>query len=196
MPVNIGGGPEHGFDEPLGLLSDCHRRIERFLGVLARVAGDARGGALNGEQRKALDIALRYFREAAPKHTADEEESLFPRMRACAGREAEQALDRVAALEADHRRAEQLHAEVEALFNAWRDQGRLTSGPDARLRDAIEELQQIYGDHIRTEDEYVFPLAGRALDREAQLAIGREMAERRGVLPGVASDIVAADKLR
>ena len=38
MPVRIGGRPEHGFDEPLGLLSDCHRRIERFLGVLAAVA--------------------------------------------------------------------------------------------------------------------------------------------------------------
>ena len=33
------------------------------------------------ETRVALESALRYFREAAPKHTADEEESLFPRLR-------------------------------------------------------------------------------------------------------------------
>jgi len=30
---------------------------------------------------RALASALRYFGEAAPKHTADEEESLFPRLR-------------------------------------------------------------------------------------------------------------------
>jgi len=36
---------------------------------------------LTEETRAALESALRYFREAAPKHTADEEESLFPRMR-------------------------------------------------------------------------------------------------------------------
>ena len=33
MPIQIGQGADHSFDEPLGLLSDCHRRIEQFLGV-------------------------------------------------------------------------------------------------------------------------------------------------------------------
>jgi hypothetical protein len=36
---------------------------------------------LTEETRAALETALRYFREAAPKHTADEEESRFPRLR-------------------------------------------------------------------------------------------------------------------
>ena len=46
MAVKIGATPEHSFEQPLGLLSDCHRRIELFLGVLTRIAEDARGGAL------------------------------------------------------------------------------------------------------------------------------------------------------
>jgi hypothetical protein len=33
------------------------------------------------ELRNALETALKYFREAAPMHTADEEESLFPLLR-------------------------------------------------------------------------------------------------------------------
>ena len=37
MPIQLGAAPEHGFDSPLGLLSDCHRRIERFLEQLLRV---------------------------------------------------------------------------------------------------------------------------------------------------------------
>ena len=32
MLVKIGQPVDHGFDAPLGLLSDCHRRIEKFLG--------------------------------------------------------------------------------------------------------------------------------------------------------------------
>ena len=61
-------------------MSDCHRHIEMFLGALEGVASVI-DHPLTEETRAALESALRYFREAAPKHTADEEESLFPRMR-------------------------------------------------------------------------------------------------------------------
>ncbi len=81
MPITIGSKQEADFSDPIGLLSDCHRRIERFLGVLVTVATQAEGAALNPEQRGALEISLRYFKLAAPKHTLDEEDSLFPRLR-------------------------------------------------------------------------------------------------------------------
>src|SRR6202051_4820731 len=81
MPIVIGAKRESDFTDPIGMLGDCHRRIEMFLNMLVRVAEQAHGEALNEEQRGALETALRYFREAAPKHTADEEERLFPRLR-------------------------------------------------------------------------------------------------------------------
>jgi hypothetical protein len=34
MPVQI-GAQSHSFSDPTGLLSDCHRRIEMFLGTLS-----------------------------------------------------------------------------------------------------------------------------------------------------------------
>ena len=37
MPVQI-GAQTHNFSDPTGLLSDCHRRIEMFLGSLEGVA--------------------------------------------------------------------------------------------------------------------------------------------------------------
>jgi hypothetical protein len=43
MPFPIGRRPDHGFDEPLGLLSDCHRRIEDFLQVLITLAEQVNG---------------------------------------------------------------------------------------------------------------------------------------------------------
>jgi hemerythrin superfamily protein len=79
MPVQI-GAETHDFSEPTGLLSDCHRRIEMFLGSLQRVS-EFVDRPLTSQARAALESALPYFQEAAPKHTADEEESLFPRLR-------------------------------------------------------------------------------------------------------------------
>ena len=55
MPLQIGQRPDHGFDEPLGLLSDCHRRIEHFLGVLATITDEAAGGPLTPSDRRALE---------------------------------------------------------------------------------------------------------------------------------------------
>src|SRR5690606_12809991 len=79
MLIRIGQGTDHGFDQPLGLLSDCHRRIERFLGLLVAVTRTRKGGPLPSADRQALERALEYFATAGPRHSADEEESLFPR---------------------------------------------------------------------------------------------------------------------
>lgn len=54
MPLQIGQHPDHGFTEPLGLLSDCHRRIEHFLLVLLTVDRDAAGGQLEPGLRAEL----------------------------------------------------------------------------------------------------------------------------------------------
>src|ERR1044072_5942127 len=97
MPVQIGQRAE-SFSNPLGLLTDCHRRIEMFLRALTTVAGKS-DGALDAEQRDALEKSLTYFRDAAPKHPADEEESLFPRMRRVENAEVRAALAQVDSLE-------------------------------------------------------------------------------------------------
>ena len=78
MPIVIGAKQESDFNDPIGLLGDCHRRIEHFLSMLVTVANQAHGTRMTCDQQLALETALRYFREAAPRHTADEEESLFP----------------------------------------------------------------------------------------------------------------------
>src|SRR6516225_4438761 len=109
MPVQI-GAQTHSFSEPTGLLSDCHRRIEMFLGSLDQVSIMV-GEPLNSESRSALEASLRYFREAAPKHTSDEEESLFPRLRQMHHPELDAAIQTLAPLELEHRKADELHAE-------------------------------------------------------------------------------------
>lgn len=181
MPITIGKKPESSFADPLGLLTDCHRRIEHFLGLLITVTTQARGGTLNEEQREALDAALRYFREAAPKHTEDEERSLFPRMRESRDEQVRAALATIATLEEDHGVVDRGHAEADALLDRWLIEGPLPEADAQRLVIVLEELQAIYQRHIAIEDHDVFPLAGRILDPSAIAALGREMATRRGL---------------
>lgn len=179
MPVQI-GAVAHSFSDPTGLLSDCHRRIEMFLGYLDAIA-KVGGSPLTDETRRALDSALRYFREAAPKHTADEEESLFPRLRQVSHPGVQSALARLDELENDHRWAAPLHAEVEILGQRYLSQGSLSAKEAEEFRETVTKLASMYQQHISVEDEVVFPAAAQLLSRAERVAIGDEMASRRKV---------------
>lgn len=183
MGIQIGQRPDHDFDEPLGLLSDCHRRIEHFLRVLIAVAAEAAGGPLTSTQRSALEGALRYFATAAPKHTADEEMSLFPRLRDTGGPAAAHALALVDRLERDHHEADAHHTAIDALVRRWLSDDRLAPSQAAELRERLARLQLLYERHITVEDQELFTAASRLLKPAQIREIGREMAARRQVRP-------------
>jgi len=179
MPVQI-GEKAHSFSDPTALLSECHRRIEMFLGRLEAVAEVAEQ-PLSNETEQALVSALRYFREAAPKHTADEEESLFPRLRQVQQPDVQFALSKLEELEQDHRRAAPLHAVVERLGGLCLSKGCLSHTEAKRLQVAVGGLMSMYREHISMEDQLIFPVAARVLSRPEQISIGKEMAARRNV---------------
>lgn len=175
MAIQIGAKPDSGFDDPIGMLKDCHRRIESFLGILYVVVGRAQGRCLISEERDAVKAALQYFRTGGQRHTADEEESLFPRLRESeAGTVAE--IDR---LEGDHYVANDLHGSVERLYSAWITSGELTSSDALQLKSQTERLKQLYSDHIVVEETIVFARASQVLDSHAIAAIGTEFRFRR-----------------
>lgn len=186
MAVTIGARPDSGFDDPIGLLGDCHRRIEHFLGVLVRLAGSEETGPLTPEHARALKTALLYFDEAAPRHSEDEEHSLFPRLRRRGDREALELLDRIERLERDHARAEASHRVVSSLGAKWLEDGVLSAEDRETLRGTLKELRGLYAAHIRVEDEEVFPAAARLLSASQLEDVGREMAARRGLRPPLA----------
>lgn len=181
MPITIGAKRESDFTDPIGMLGDCHRRIEMFLNVLVRVAEHDREGGLNEEHRGALETALRYFREGAPKHTADEEDSLFPRLRRIESAEVRALLARVELLEEQHVCADRSHAEVDRLGRLWLRDGALADEPAARLLTLLLQLRDLYRHHIAIEDDEVFPAAAATLSATDLEAIGGEMASRRSI---------------
>ncbi len=182
MAVVIGEDPGSDFRNPIGLLTDCHRRIEKFLNVLNTVARKGQGAVLDAEHRRAFEIALRYFRESAPKHTADEEESLFPRLRTRAGTESKVISDLIEILNADHRLLTGSHEEVDGLSRWWLANDFLESQDTSRLVTIIQDLKQVYERHIAIEEHNIFPMAGRIILAEDFQVIAKEMARRRNLL--------------
>jgi hemerythrin-like domain-containing protein len=173
MGIQIGAKPDSGFDDPLGMLSDCHRRIEHFLGILCLVAERAQGRALTAEETSAVEAAINYFQVGGQRHTKDEEESLFPRLMAAGG------FDELERLEQDHDEATRTHAEIEELYRSWVASGALNDSNSHRLLAATGRLRDLYKAHIQMEDTVVFPKAAQVLDPIAIVQIGEEFRARR-----------------
>lgn len=172
--------PAPSFDDPLGMLFACHRRIEKQLATLARLQQHLPANGSDEDARIAARAILRYFDEAAPHHHADEESSLFPRLRAALAGRAD-AL--IAGLEGDHA----------ALAGHWaalrRPLADIADGRAALLpAEQVESVRAAYAEHIAREDGELFPLAARVLDAEAFATMGREMAQRRGVSVAVKAE--------
>jgi hemerythrin-like domain-containing protein len=175
MAIQIGAKPDSGFDDPIGMLRDCHRRIESFLGILCVVVNRAQGRSLTDEERDAIQASLQYFRTGGLRHTADEEESLFPRLRKSSAK----SLEEIDRLEEDHHEASDLHGAVEGLYSTWIESGLLELGATQELLSQTTRLKQLYSDHIEVEETIVFARALQVLDTHAIAAIGSEFRSRR-----------------
>jgi hemerythrin-like domain-containing protein len=176
MAVQIGAKPDSGFEDPIGMLTDCHRRIEHFVDVLCLVVERAQHRALNDEETKAIEAALEYFRVGGARHNADEEESLFPRL---GGRTGEESVAELEGLKQDHEVAGGLHSEVECLYHRWIADRTLDAADWLALSVATGKLKALYAAHIQVEERVVFPRAAKTLDEETLQLIGEEFKNRR-----------------
>jgi hemerythrin-like domain-containing protein len=193
MPVSIGATQENSFANPIGLLTDCHRRIERFLGVLLKVAAEARGGPLNAERRQAMETALSYFHHAAPLHTADEEEDLFPELRRVVKSDSAQIVARVNRMESEHSIATAWHHQIHDTVERWLRHNYLLLHEAAELQRILTSLAELYRAHIAVEENEIFPVAKEVLSAFEKEAIGRRMALRRDARFIVAANMEHAE---
>jgi hemerythrin-like domain-containing protein len=176
MTVQIGAKPDSGFQDPIGMLTDCHRRIEHFIDVLTMVAERAQHRALDDEEARAVEAALEYFRVGGARHIADEEESLFPRL---GGRTGEDAIVEIDGLKQDHQIAASLHTQIESLYRKWISDQTLDTVDWQALSVSTKKLKALYAVHIQVEEQAVFPRASKTLDEETLQLIGQEFKNRR-----------------
>lgn len=162
--------PAAGFEAPFEMLDACHRRVERLLDLLARLAAHVDAHGADTQARQAAADVMRYFDLAAPHHHEDEERHLLPRLRA-AGRTV--LADRIAAD----------HVAMAAAWQALRE--RLAAVAEGRLpADGLAgwaAFRALYVAHLQLEDGEAYPLARALVDPDGLAAMADEMARRRGV---------------
>jgi hemerythrin-like domain-containing protein len=170
------------FEDPLGMLRACHRRIERALDALQLLVEGEQQEGLGEGARESLRQILHYFATGVPRHAKDEEESLFPRMRSALEERDSAASAKLNTLEHDHAAADRAHRELELLGERLLSSGRFEHEAErARFATLAETLRHLYREHIRLEDDEILPLAASVVDAEEKEAIGAEMASRRGI---------------
>lgn len=157
-------------DRPLDHLMACHRRIEERLDVMERAA--SRLEDLREEALGAFAPAFAFLDTSGVLHTADEEESLFPRLRPLMERGERTYL---AGLEHDHTEAHRMYEELKGLIAAPREDGEWM----AKVRGLVERLSGHYRRHIASEDETLQSYAGGLLSPAALAEIAAEMRARR-----------------
>jgi hemerythrin-like domain-containing protein len=184
MPTPLGSKGQPDFSQPIAILMACHRRIEHFLGVLRAVVERYADRPLDEEGRTALETALNYFQQAGPRHTTDEEQSLFPRMRQCDDPAARAAFAKLDRLEQDHQDVAAWHQGIDTIGRRWLRDGRSDQADARALATLLDRLGAMYREHIQVEDHEVFALASHVLDAQALGEVGREMKQRRQQDPG------------
>lgn len=171
--------PAPDFNQPLDLLSACHRRIDGFTAMLLKLPAHlARHGA-DAEARQAAQRALKYFDTAGRHHHDDEEADLFPMLHAAAARDGDaEILGLLDALRAQH-------TEMEQAWQALRP-SLLALAAGTRVERAalpVEQFAALYRHHIPLEERFILPYAERTLTPAQLQALGLAMARRRGVMP-------------
>jgi pyridoxamine 5'-phosphate oxidase len=165
-----------GFDEPIEMLLACHRRIERQLETLQRLAARLAQHGVDAEASAAAQAILQYFRKAAFDHHDDEERDLLPlldaRIQGSEDRARFHALRE--ALVSDHRILESAWGRLRKPLEGIAE-GLTRTLPLAEVR----EFQAGYARHIAQEESALVALADRWLDAKDRETLGRSMAARR-----------------
>lgn len=171
--------PENLLREPLEYLFADHVRLHAFCQAIGEVAVELESGPLSApEQTDNLRAILNYLRDELPRHIADEEIDIIPRLKLRAKPEdhIEQILDQI--------RHE--HSKDESLTDTLIDElDRLAKGVMPENTQGLIHVARHFAEthcrHLRWENDTLLPLARKRLTREDQKQIGRTMARRRGV---------------
>jgi hemerythrin-like domain-containing protein len=163
-------------DHPLEHLTACHRRIEDRLATLERVIPHLE--SRREEALAAIHGSLRFFDTNGSWHTADEEESLFPRMSALMSEEERGFVD---TLSAEHQEAENVYHALKQTVSALKKENPCQPETMEEYKTLCGRLCSIYRAHIQAEDARIPEMGHRLLGEEALEQISQEMKLRRGL---------------
>ena len=159
------------FDEPLSMVLTCHDRVRHFARLSRRLGAHIAERGADDEAAQAAASILRYFDIAAPLHHADEEQDLFPALRALNVPTLDLTID---ALEAEHEDLERLWQSIRPWLGAT-TRHELVAQPDT-----LPEFAARYVQHAEQEEAELYG-AMASLSYSVLVSIGRSMSARRTV---------------
>lgn len=169
-----------GFDQPLAVLKHCHDRIRKQLATMSKLLEHLPSHGADQDARQAAQAILNYFTKAAPFHHEDEEINLLPELQVTAKDEDAALLaSLLPKILSQHEEMAAQWQELEKQLNAI---VRADDGAPASLSaPAVHLFNDLYTDHMQTEETQIAPMAKR-LFSEAQMAVlGAAMQARRGI---------------
>lgn len=170
--------PAASYDDPLEMWQECHERVRRMCALLQRVQAHVAAQGADAQARDGATSVLRYFNEAGPRHHADEEENLFPRLL--------QRLEGRAEVTDVARTIEQLQQEHDVLESDWaqlkQTLQQIAQGQTVALEPTlVARYATGYQHHLELEETILAPALKGALNDADWSEIGAAMAARRGV---------------
>jgi hemerythrin-like domain-containing protein len=130
------------------------------------------------EVREVAGRIRRYFGEALPKHTRDEDESIVPRL---AGKEPE--VDAVLSrMGREHLQHEAHVAQLVALCAQLENSPEQLAELRTELGRVAQALEAEFSSHLAEEERVVLPAIRRLLSMEEQASLLSEFRERRAAL--------------
>jgi hemerythrin-like domain-containing protein len=143
-------------DDPIEHLRDCHQKIERSLVIVQNAVAALRltEPVLRAEAAAALDYELALLRLLEDLHTQDEEQSLFPRLRAKVRGDSGDLQELMLSLESQHRQEEATFEALAACMRGFPGRpGERSEERLAQLESLVVQLAGLCGPHMILEDE-------------------------------------------
>ena len=168
--------PEGSDDTPdvVDLLLDCHGRIRKFSQLAVRLA---EAPAPLADVADAAAQVLRYFSVALPLHVLDEDEMLTPRLVALPP-----PLEVAGALGTMARQHREIDALLEDLLRYWAELAEVP-GRRSSMQEVLVEgsalLVALFDEHLRIEEETIFPAVRQLVPVEARRAMAEQARQRR-----------------
>ena len=162
------------FDEPIDALEICHENITKRMKTIAALAEqvEREGFPALQEQRETWRELFSFITHNISKHSRDEEEGLFPMLRATIG-------EKIDALERDHEWAEEAEHFLIKEFDAMIDGQTPTMERLATFTWRARELSTFYQRHIEQENSIILPAARASLSEEQLRSLGNLMRSHR-----------------
>lgn len=169
--MQIGATPAPSFEDPLALWQACHGRVRHFCALTQRLVGAIQTQGIDADVRSAAEAILRYFEVAAPLHHQDEEEDLFPLLRAKGDAALIQQLKDI---ENEHALLHRKWSVIRGLLQ------KIAAGETAPLTlSLVSDFAEAYIRHADSEETQLLPSLRVLLSTEELSLIADHMVGRR-----------------